>query len=272
MWRALAFAIALGGAQADVGFELALGHGVESLHAAYRTIFGPLGGNRNAASHLWASYVLKRSAGLSVAEIDTLFSGFCPVSGSIVRPGDYNRYLLRLKTADASRTLAGYMHYCCWPCVCDTQEFIRVDTKTVDTREGAATFHFAVIENPCTNAHKLDETFVQPFNMRQTTLRASAPAIQCDADGSLVGASLSDNGHVIIGMLHGATTVEEMPPPDPAATRPTRGRISTSPSGQPFQDEFEYSEMCEQRAHAGHNSGMGEIFRRVAMVTPWRQH
>ena len=22
--------------------------------------------------------------------------------------------------------VAGFMHYCCWPCVCDTQDFIRV--------------------------------------------------------------------------------------------------------------------------------------------------
>lgn len=37
------------------------------------------------------------------------------------------------------------MHYCCWPCVCDVQDFVKVDTVAVTTRNGEAKMHFAVI-------------------------------------------------------------------------------------------------------------------------------
>lgn len=38
------------------------------------------------------------------------------------------------------------MHYCCWPCVCDVQDFVKVDTVTVTTRDqGRVKMHFAVI-------------------------------------------------------------------------------------------------------------------------------
>jgi hypothetical protein len=39
-------------------------------------------------------------------------------------------------------------------------------------------------------------------------------------------------------------------------------------NGVSFQDEYEYSEMCQERAANGFQSGMGEIFRRVASITP----
>ena len=40
--------------------------------------------------------------------------------------------------------LRGFMYYCCWPCVCDTNDFIRVDTRNVTTAEGTRQYHFAV--------------------------------------------------------------------------------------------------------------------------------
>eukprot|EP00957_Ditylum_brightwellii_P061805 4690477-Ditylum_brightwellii.AAC.2 len=54
---------------------------------------------------------------------------------------------------------------------------------------------------------------------------------------------------------------------------PTPGRVSITsnvdPSGRrAFQDEREYQPMCEDRARAGYNSGMGEIFRKVCAVSP----
>ena len=35
-----------------------------------------------------------------------------------------------------------------------------------------------------------------------------------------------------------------------------------------LSSEYEYEGMCKSRADAGYNSGMGEIFRRVAMISP----
>ena len=44
--------------------------------------------------------------------------------------------------------------------------------------------------------------------------------------------------------------------------------MSKSHDGQYFQSEHEYEGMCEERKRNGYNSGMGEIFRKVAAITP----
>ena len=43
-------------------------------------------GNRNAASHLWATFVLDRAKQMTAAKLDYFFMSFCPVSGSPVMP------------------------------------------------------------------------------------------------------------------------------------------------------------------------------------------
>lgn len=235
---------------------------VKDLHHQYNNIFKH--GNRNAASHLWTSFLLERASGISTAQLQYLFSGFCAISGSPVNPGDYNRYLLRLPSVASGQREAGFMHYCCWPCVCDTQDFIRVDTKTITTAEGPKQFRFAVIGNPCDRPTQLTETFVQPFGYRNTNLEREAPEVRCSADGELLGATVSDHGYIIISMFFDA-------PEEPAAfqAEPQPGRISQLPSSSmTFQDEGEWSGMCTDRAANGFNSGMGEIFRRVAAISP----
>ena len=37
------------------------------------------------------------------------------------------------------------MSVCCWPCVCDLQEFVKADTLEVETREGRSTLDVLVI-------------------------------------------------------------------------------------------------------------------------------
>ena len=114
---------------------------VQDLHREYGNIFRH--GNRNAASHLWASFLLGHAPSMTTERLELMFSGFCAVSGSPVRPSDYTRYRLTLPlVAEGNRS--GYMYYCCWPCVCDTQDFIRIDTKNVTTAAGERQYHFAV--------------------------------------------------------------------------------------------------------------------------------
>jgi len=49
---------------------------------------------------------------------------------------------------------------------------------------------------------------------------------------------------------------------------PTPGRVSVDArSGLRYQHEAEYGPLCEERAANGFNSGMGEIFRRVAQIS-----
>lgn len=202
--------------------------------------------------------------------LERLFAGYCAVSGSPVRPHDFNRYRLDLHlAADKSRIRRGYMHYCCWPCVCDTQDFIRVDTKTVETSEGRTQYHFAVLGNPCEKPEELVRPFVQPFGRGSTTLRQSAPEVRCGENNELLGATLSDHGFIIIAMFFDSPQPTEE---DKAVVlgdfAPTPGRTQKGTDDVQYQDEAEWSAMCTDRANKGYNSGMGEIFRKVAMINP----
>lgn len=246
------------------------------LHREYRNVFRH--GNRNAASHLWSAFLLDRAGGMTHAELVHLFGGFCAVSGSPVTPHDYSRYLLRIDNVLGGKE-AGYMQYCCWPCVCDTQDFIRVDTKNVTTSSGERQYRFAVIGNPCDHPEKLEEPFQQSFGWGETTLRHDAPEVRCSEDGRLLGAHMSDHGYVILTMFFddgdsfnepGALAIaaskgEHVSVPNGS---PTPGRVVRSPAGLTYQDEFEFGPMCESRKNAGYNSGMGEIFRKVAEISP----
>eukprot|EP00392_Amoebophrya_sp_AT5.2_P009873 g9904.t1 len=266
---------------------------IQGLHRKYHEIFRH--GNRNAASHLWAAHILDKSRTYTDHELQTLFSGFCPVSGSPVNPhpSGYNRV-----------ARFGYLHYCCWPCVCDTQDFIRVDTKTVVTKNSGASgkqYWFTVIGNPCTMAiystslssrfkYKLREPFHDPFERRagMQTLEMVAPEVRCK-DGELLGAPISDHGYVIIGLFADSEPAEDLPErymveggpanyhPVVVAERgggaaqiavPQPGRMSVDRSGKYYQAELEFDLMCRERADHGYNSGMGEIFRKVSGIAP----
>ena len=45
-------------------------------------------------------------------------------------------YQLTLDTVSGAAQRTGYLHYCCWPCVCDTQDFVRLDTRSIRTKDG----------------------------------------------------------------------------------------------------------------------------------------
>jgi len=238
---------------------------VQDLHREYGNIFKF--GNRNAASHLWASFLLQRAPQMTVQRLQFMFTGFCAVSGSPVRPSDYHRYRLTLPQVTGGPEVSGYMYYCCWPCVCDTNDWIRVDTlSNVTTFDGQShQLHVAVIGNPCERPEALRSPFVQPFHGRgETNLAREAAEVRC-RDGELIGATKSDHGFIVIQLF----PLSEAGPDSAAlAEAPQPGRIQQEASGLKFQDEFEYSAHCVEREKNGFNSGMGEIFRRVAQISP----
>ena len=251
------------------------GNSVRDLHREYGNIFKF--GNRNAASHLWSTFLLERSTSMSKSKLEYMFSGFCAVSGSPVQPSDYNRYGLKLEKVYGTHRF-GFLHYCCWPCVCDTQDFIKIDSKSVTTENGRnETFYFAVIGNPCENAEKLDLPFVQPFDGRRTTLAFEAREVRCDRDGNLIGATMSDHGYVIISMFFDSVGISESPDgvvPSVVGGQDQPGRMTKYiPANKDkgefyYQSEQEYNGMCLHRKDNGYNSGMGEIFRKVAAISP----
>lgn len=218
------------------------GQNIRDLHQQYYNIFKH--GNRNAASHLWSKFLLDRSHEMTPDKLTYMFSGFCAVSGSPVQPQDRTRYRLNLDKVGGGKQ-RGYMYYCCWPCVCDTQDFIKVDTKNITTAGGEVRqYHFAVLGNPCDHPEELNRPFVQPFYGRgETTLAREAAEVRCN-NGKLEGAYLSDGGYIIISMF-----------------------FDEDESLQSM-DESMFEQHCTQRAQQGYNSGMGEIFRKVAAISP----
>ncbi|CAD7934547.1 unnamed protein product [Amoebophrya sp. A120] len=336
------------------------------LHRQYHNIFRY--GNRNAASHLWVSFLLKSEnmkGYKNFAKMEEMFTAFCPISGSPVNPNDYNRYGLALpvvpelavteamelqaaatgaggtqtssnqdptavvpaasnnnpnasaataapdaillSTANAARF--GFLHYCCWPCVCDTQDFLRVDSKTITLPVGKnklmeKKYYFVVIGNPCEKQSHLDKQFYQRFDGRQTTLRREAPEVRCDEDNNLIGATYSDHGYVIIGMFFDSEPVTKVPTRYTTEFpkigddfsyvqpgRPSYKTVSVSAGDEvksssdetaaavvkhgekrekqlQFMNESDFDQMCAQRKAQGYNSGMGEIFRKVAEIAP----
>merc|ERR1719283_215695 len=113
----------------------------------------------------------------------------------------------------------GFMYFCCWPCVCDTQDFIRYDTKTVKVQDENGKlvekqFYFTVEPQPCEAEAKLEEEWIEPFRQTKTTLYKSAPELKCVAGKvpgkkTLEGAVLSDHGYPIIGMIHDSVPADE---------------------------------------------------------------
>lgn len=211
---------------------------VDDLASHYSEIFKT--GNRNAASHLWSSFILERAASLPASTVERLFRGFCPISGSPLPDAPHTRYGASVPNAATGEMISGITHHCCWPCICDTQTATHADTKTVQTADGAKAYTFLVIGNPCVHPEKLDVSF-NDFG-RPATLREVAPEVMCQG-GALVGATLSDHGHPIIGMFFVG---------DEGTASYTANSVMAG--------------KCEARQSAGYNSGMGAIFQKVAAI------
>jgi len=238
--------------------------------------------NRNAASHKWAAFLLNRSMSFDDETFVTMFASFCPVSGSIVYRDDYKRWGMTMThAADSKKVRFGYMYFCCWPCVCDTQDFIRYDTKTVTIKGEDGQFvkkeyTFVVEPSPCEKESKLEEEWTEPFRGQKTTLYKSAPELKCVAGKEkgkkvLDGAFLSDNGYPIIGMFHNSVEVTDnrYECTDENSNEP--GRMWQAHDGKGYYHPFcEFKKMCEDRAKEGYKSGMGMIFRKVAEIGEYK--
>lgn len=127
----------------------------DELESHYNEIFPT--GNRNAASHKWVFYIIKNMAPKlqSVEQVEALFTGFCPVSGSPVSPSSRSKYFYKegyLMPAEdsAGKKQSGVVFHCCWPCFCDTANFIRTDPVKIPYGSGKVWETTAlVIKDPC---------------------------------------------------------------------------------------------------------------------------
>lgn len=196
----------------------------EELHSEYSCIFE--NGNRNAASHKWANHVLSHSKELSLEEVVSQLSSFCPVSGSPVSGAR--------RGWEESFSEGDEVHYCCWPCSCDLRDAIReerakVEDVMVETKEGKTSLKLILLKDVCKERELSNE---------ETTPVSSAPDVVCK-DGKMTGATHVGDDFFVIGMAS-----------ESSSSRSNRVSDFT----------------CERRAEKGYKNGMGDIFRRVASL------
>lgn len=234
---------------------------VDDLAQQYSNIFKT--GNRNAASHLWVKFILDRADTLSAEKVETLFHGFCAISGSPIPDIPRTEFKVTLPRVGGGN-VTGVTRHCCWPCICDATELVKVDTKKINTATGPKSFNFLVIGDPCLHEEELKTVYTDPFSGGQTTLAQDAPEVTCH-NGKLTNAVYSDNGYPMIGMLFDA----------PAGAAPQEAMLGTLPSSEQVQANlisqdatWGFGKMCTERKKEGYNSGMGKIFHKVAIISP----
>ena len=81
--------------------------------------------------------------------------------------------------------------------------------------------------------------------VRPERIPSQAPEVHCE-NGDLVGATKSDNGYIVIGMLQSREFQR------------SRG----------YYEASMISNRCQNRARQGYRSGMGRIFIEVASINP----
>ena len=62
--------------------------------------------------------------------------------------------------------------------MCDTNDFIRIDSKTGTTADGPRKLNVTVIGDPCMAPKMLHMPFLQPFDKRTTTIAAEAREVR----------------------------------------------------------------------------------------------
>lgn len=208
-------------------------------------------GDSFGAAYLWSAFLLQQSHEMTDEKLTQMFSGFCAVTGNTIDPeaGDA-RWRVTLDEIEGGKR-TGYMYYCCWPCVCDTRDHVKIDTKTVRLSHGKKKkYYFAVIGNPCDHPEKFSKAFDDPFEGHKALKDAISPDVQCDKDGKLKGAHTSDHGYIILTMF------------------------SDVDQSLKANHEEEYEDRCRKRAHDGYKAGrdgeagMGKVFQKLAGISP----
>jgi len=225
-------------------------------------------GNRNAASHLWTSYVLQRSSTMTDSTIQNVFKGFCAISGSPISNGDSAGRIYKVTLANVlGQNVTGVVRHCCWPCVCDMTDLVRVDTMTVQTSEGPKQYNMLVMGDPCDHPEQIDKTFKDPFDGAERKLVTAAPELACVSNGTkkvLKGAMYTDHGFPAIGFLF--TDQQELNLWKPASELYDDWDASHVVSKDDVA--WGWGQMCAARARQGYSSGMGLIFRVAAQISP----
>ena len=116
----------------------------ETLRVNWSDIFPD--GNRNAAGPKFFKYLIDQD--LNFDDFVEFNKRYCPVSGSLIRPGSVPDFISMTEETTNNKT-CGYMYRCCWPCVCDSMKFAKAMEISHKFQGIEERFTVMTIDNPC---------------------------------------------------------------------------------------------------------------------------
>ena len=116
----------------------------ETLRVNWSDIFPD--GNRNAAGPKFFKYLIDQD--LSFDDFVEFNKRYCPVSGSLIRPGSVPDFISMTEDITNNKT-CGYMYRCCWPCTCDSMKYAKTMNISHKFKGIEEQFTVMTIDNPC---------------------------------------------------------------------------------------------------------------------------
>ena len=116
----------------------------ETLRVNWSDIFPD--GNRNAAGPKFFKYLIDQD--LSFDDFVEFNKRYCPVSGSLIRPGSVPDFISMTEDTTNNKT-CGYMYRCCWPCTCDSMKYAKTMNISHKFKGIEEQFTVMTIDNPC---------------------------------------------------------------------------------------------------------------------------
>ena len=161
----------------------------ETLRVNWSDIFPD--GNRNAAGPKFFKYLIDQD--LSFEDFVEFNKRYCPVSGSLIRPGSVPDFISMTEDSTNNKT-CGYMYRCCWPCTCDSMKYAKTTNISHKFKGTEEQFTVMTIENPCGK-----EEF--PLEVNRDYF--------CNGNEMNLDQVFAIDQKMIIGMLHNPTSCND---------------------------------------------------------------
>ena len=145
-------------------------------------------GNRNAAGPRFFKYIIDQD--LSYDEFIEFNKLYCSVSGSLISP-DMKPDDIYLTDIDTNEKVCGQYYKCCWPCLCDVMKYAFTKKIEIDFKNESHEINAIVINNPC-NKNNFPEFVNRDYF--------------CEGDSLNPDYTYSDDGKLVIGLLHNSST------------------------------------------------------------------
>ena len=145
-------------------------------------------GNRNAAGPKFFKYLIDQD--LDFHDFVEFNKRYCPVSGSLIRPGSVPDFISMLEESTNNKT-CGYMYRCCWPCTCDSMKYAKAMNISHKFKGVEEQFTVMTIDNPCGK-----EEF--PLEVNRDYF--------CNGEEMNMDQVFAVDGKMVIGFLHNPTS------------------------------------------------------------------